>query len=358
MTIKDYLLDHIPHTIFWVIGLLLLDISLWLIPNSPIPISYLVYVDVLLTVLYIIFLILVYFYRNRWYASLRNHLNLGQNALDIPLKGAQNHGQRFIQAHINQLLTYHHQQLDALISKEQDQQEFVESWVHDIKVPMAATKLLLDSGDLQIPPKAKQQLNQEWQQINHYVDQILYYSRLENFANDYLLREYHLRAIVVAVVKENMDYFFQKHIHLNVSDADAVVLTDEKWLTYILNQLLSNALKYTPEGGNIALTIRQDHGAVYLDVQDDGVGIPSEDLARIFDKGFTGTNGRLANQHATGLGLYLAQRLSDKLGHHLSVTSTVGAGSTFTISFPALNYYNEQLGEKALQVHNPQRFND
>lgn len=358
MKIKDYLLDHIPHTIFWIIGLLLLDVGLWLLPNYPVPVSYLFYLDGILTVLYITFLVVVYFYRARWYTALNNHHRLKADGLDIPITEAQNHTQAFIQEHINELLDYHHQQLDDLVKHQQDQQYFIESWVHDIKVPLAATKLLLESIQETLPETKIQQLNHEWAKIDHSVDQILYFSRLENFSNDYLLREYKLRKIAVHVIQSNMDYFFQKHIQFQMDDTDITVLTDEKWLQYIIDQIISNALKYTPENGKITIILRQDANGRYLDIRDNGIGIPSTDLPRIFDKGFTGENGRRANQHATGLGLYLAYQLCEKLGHHLSVQSEVGKGTTLTINFPYLNYYNEDYGNDMLRPTNKERFKD
>lgn len=356
MKIKAYLLDHLPHTIFWILGLLLLDVGLWLLPDYPVPLAYLFYLDSILTVLYIIFLIVVYFYRSRWYQGLTMHHELKAEALDVPMDCAQNHTQAFIQTHINELLDYHHDQVNTLVQHQQDQQAFIESWVHDIKVPLAATKLLLETTATTLEKPTQQQLLEEWAKINHYVDQILYFSRLENFSNDYLLREYQLRKLTVQVVQENMTYFFQKHIHFNISDTELTVLTDEKWLQYSINQLISNALKYTPENGEISIILRQDNSGRYLDIQDNGVGIPAADLPRIFDKGFTGTNGRLANQHATGLGLYLAKQLCEKLGHHLSVQSEVGVGTTMTIQFPYLNYYNEDYSHEPLKPTSQARF--
>lgn len=349
MTIRYYLLDHIPHTIFWLIGLLLLDVGLWLLPDYPVPLDYLLYLDCILTVLYVVFLIIVYFYRAHWYQALKNHQALKESALDVPLEAAQNHNQTFIQDHINTLLTYHHDQLDQLVQHQQEQQAFVESWVHDIKVPLAATQLLLDSVKTDLSSQKQQQLQTEWTKIDHYVDQILYFSRLENFSNDYLLRDYSLRKSIIPVIQANMTYFLQKQIQIDLSETDFTVLTDQKWLQYILKQLLSNALKYTPQGGKITITLRQDEAGRYLAIQDNGIGIPEAELTQVFDKGFTGTNGRKANQQATGLGLYLADQLCEKLGHHLSITSKVDQGTKVTISFPYLNYYNEAYGQDILR---------
>ncbi|MCD2255468.1 sensor histidine kinase [Agrilactobacillus fermenti] len=356
MRIKDYLLDHLPHTLFWILGLLLLDAGLWLLPNYPVPLDYLLYFDTILTVLYLLFLIAVYFYRNRWYQKIADHALLREQGLDVPLTGAQNHSQQLIQDHINQLIDYHQQTFNQLITQQQEQEDFVQGWVHDIKVPLAANQLLLDSLKEQLPIEARTKLEEQWHRVNDYVDQVLYFSRLESFANDYVIQTYDLRQLAIGVVKTNMSYFFEKHLQFHISDETAQVLTDEKWLTFILNQLISNAIKYTPNGGKITIKITTDPTGSQLSIQDTGIGIDAADLPRIFDKGFTGKNGRKADQHATGLGLYLAKNMAEKLGHHLSVTATVGKGSIFTILFPNLSYYNDQQTNPVLRPTSATRF--
>ncbi|MFS1093834.1 ATP-binding protein, partial [Enterococcus faecalis] len=116
---------------------------------------------------------------------------------------------------------------------------------------------------------------------------------------------------------------------------------DAKWVAFIFNQLLSNAIKYTPDHGNIMVSIKKEAQGVSLSVKDSGIGIPEEDLKRIFDKGFTGENGRKTDMHSTGLGLYLAKNLAKELGIELTISSVVGEGTTVTLYFPLLSYYQE-----------------
>ena len=120
------------------------------------------------------------------------------------------------------------------------------------------------------------------------------------------------------------------------------MLTDAKWIGFIFQQLLSNAIKYTPENGEIFILLDKSDKGVTLTVKDSGIGIPKEDLRRIFDKGFTGQNGRFSEMHATGLGLYLAQNLANQLGVELTAESTVGVGTAMTLFFPYVSYYQEQ----------------
>ncbi len=178
--------------------------------------------------------------------------------------------------------------------------------------------------------------------IDEYVEQVLYYSRLDSFSKDYFIQSHSLKKMVQQSVKQSADYFIQKNIHFSLEGDDHLVLTDEKWLQFILNQLLSNALKYTDTRGDITISLSKNERGVWLTLADTGIGIPREDLGRIFDKGFTGKNGRNEETNSTGLGLFLAKSLAEKLGHHLYVESTLGEGTSFQLLFPNLTYFSEE----------------
>ena len=228
--------------------------------------------------------------------------------------------------------------LEQLLASQKDQKDYMDSWIHEIKVPLAAVDLILNSIEFDIPDDKFILLQNEIQQIDEYVEQILYYSRSDEFVNDYLIQEYSLKKIIQPIIRSQANYFIQKNLQLILAEQDAKVLTDAKWIEFIFRQLLSNAIKYTPDHGQINIEIEARNGGIALILQDSGIGIPSEDLRRIFDKGFTGENGRKAQQHSTGLGLYLAKTLASKLGVELSAESTVNKGTTMTLFFPRLDY--------------------
>lgn len=232
--------------------------------------------------------------------------------------------------------------LEQLLASQKDQKDYMDSWIHEIKVPLAAVDLILNSIEFDIPDDKFILLQNEIQQIDEYVEQILYYSRSDEFVNDYLIQEYSLKKIIQPIIRSQANYFIQKNLQLTLAEQDAKVLTDAKWIEFIFRQLLSNAIKYTPDHGQINIEIEARNGGIALILQDSGIGIPSEDLGRIFDKGFTGENGRKAQQHSTGLGLYLAKTLASKLGVELSAESTVNKGTTMTLFFPRLDYYHEE----------------
>lgn len=173
----------------------------------------------------------------------------------------------------------------------------------------------------------------------------MYYSRLDDFSKDYLIHSYSLKKVVQKTVKQHANQFIKKGIRFSMTGDDYFILTDEKWLQFILNQLISNAVKYTPDGGSISVHLKKNSLGVWLSITDTGIGIPFEDIQRVFDKGFTGNNGRNEEVNSTGLGLYLAKNLTEKLGHQMYVVSVVDEGTTFQILFPHLNYYSDGSDE-------------
>jgi len=165
---------------------------------------------------------------------------------------------------------------------------------------------------------------------------------LDSFSRDYLIQEYSLKEIVQSVIRTQGNYFIQKNLRFSIEGNDQMILTDAKWVAFIFKQLVSNAIKYTPSGGEIVVTLSRTKEGAWLSLKDTGIGIPEEDQRRIFDKGFTGENGRMSEQHSTGLGLYLAKSLADKLGHQLMMKSVEGEGTTMKLLFPFLSYFNER----------------
>lgn len=341
MTFWRFLHDHVLHIGVWAMGLGLLDLILWLDPNYHIVPLNILYMNLILTICLFLFLASLYLYRRSWYQELEQKIADGHTIFEQPLKNKSSYTQQLVANYARAARQSHRQSVDELVREQNDQKEFLDTWIHDIKVPLAALQLIADDIMPDIADERYLAITQELSKINQDVEKVLYYSRLTHFANDYLIQEYSLAQIVNAVVKNNMNLFIHKKITLTTNALNVSVLTDEKWLGFILQQLIMNALTYTPKGGTITIETHQEHQGIALIVQDNGLGIPPEDLPRIFDKGFTGRNGRLSNQHATGLGLYLAQHLCQKLGHQLTAASVEDKGTTMALHFPYLSYYNE-----------------
>ncbi len=199
----------------------------------------------------------------------------------------------------------------------QDRAEtFYTAWVHQIKTPMAAMGLLLQSGEPNVAL-----LKGELFSMEKYADLVLTYQRLGSDSTDLVLKRCDLDAIIRTAVKEYARLFILKKLTLTYTPTGLTVLTDERWLGFVIGQLLSNALKYTQAGG-VSVYARGN----CLVIEDTGMGIPASELPRIFEKSFTGENGR-ADRHATGLGLYLCRRACRLLGHGITAESEVGRGT-------------------------------
>ena len=197
-------------------------------------------------------------------------------------------------------------------------------WAHQIKTPIAAMRLQLQGED---SPRARALLA-DLGRVERYVEMVLTYLRLEGGGSDYVIREYDLDSILRPVFRQFAGEFIGRRLRLDYAPVNLRVLTDEKWLAFVVGQVLSNALKYTPEG---AISVYLEPPAV-LYVRDTGIGIAPEDLPRVFERSYTGLAGR-ADRRASGLGLYLCKRVCDNLRHGISIESAPGAGTTVRIDF-------------------------
>ena len=202
--------------------------------------------------------------------------------------------------------------------KYSDSADYFTLWAHQIKTPIAAMRLLLQTGD----SPENDELEEQLFKIEQYVEMVLQYIRSDSISSDLEIKSYDLGGIVRAAVKKYRKQFLRKKTKIVVGNVDCKVLTDEKWLSFVIEQLLSNALKYTHPGG--CIRILKDGSC--LVIADNGIGIRSEDLPRVFEKGFTGCNGR-NDKKSTGIGLYLCKKITGRLGHDLTISSVPGTGT-------------------------------
>jgi len=216
--------------------------------------------------------------------------------------------------------------INEMDRKYRDMADYYTIWAHQIKIPISAMQLILQSNQ----NDGNNELQQQLFKVEHYVEMVLQYLRTESLNADLVLKRVQLDVIIKSAVKQFAKIFIRKKIRLNYSGVNVEVLTDEKWLTFVIKQVLSNALKYTNSG----------EISIYMDpvlpdtlvIEDTGIGIEKEDLPRIFEKGFTGYNGRFDHK-STGIGLYLCKRILDRLSHSISVSSEVGKGTRVMIGF-------------------------
>ncbi len=227
--------------------------------------------------------------------------------------------------------------------EQRDYKEYIESWVHEVKAPITSISLLCNnrrhsqvSGDREGITQDFCTITFENQKIENYVDMALYYARSENVYKDYLIQETSLDEVVSEVLNKNRLLLIQNHVNADVDCKDKVY-TDRKWIVFILNQMIQNSVKYQREMPVFHIYTRRETNGVILVFEDNGTGIPAEELSRIFEKGFTGSNGR-NHERSTGMGLYLCRRLCDKLGIGIWAESEYGKGTRMLLEFPISNY--------------------
>lgn len=220
--------------------------------------------------------------------------------------------------------------IHANVQKEKELSDFYTMWVHQIKTPIAALRLLL-----QTTPENVSGMKGELFKIERYVDIVLNYLRMEDMGGDLLLRHYSVEAMVKQVVKKYSPLFIQSKLSLKLEDLEKTVLTDEKWMVFVLEQILSNALKYTKKGYiRVSASVSELNNikTTELMIEDTGIGICAEDLPRIFERSYTGYNGR-DDKKASGLGLYLCKNILQKLGHEIVISSLPGQGTVVKLIF-------------------------
>lgn len=219
------------------------------------------------------------------------------------------------------------EQISEVKRERLEYKEYIEQWIHEIKTPITAMKLLCENHRTDWT----KELLLELEKTNRFTEQALYFARSEYTEKDYSVREIALTQIVHQAIADNKYLLLQSGMRLEVEEIQDTVYSDEKWVRFILNQLIANAVKYRAGQPVLRFSACRQQNQVVLMVEDNGIGISPSDLPRIFEKGFTGQNGRIVQQ-STGIGLYLCKRLCEKLGIGISANSE-GKGTTISLFF-------------------------
>lgn len=213
--------------------------------------------------------------------------------------------------------------------------EYLEMWIHQIKIPISAIKLMNYNGNIDV---AKQlvQINR----MNDYVEQILYYARADAPEKDYILKKCNLEGIINNVLLQQKELLLGSRIKIQKNNTDKDVVTDVKWITFMLGQIINNSVKYMDKNKEsyISFEVEEAKYKTILTIKDNGIGIAIKDVPRVFERSFTGENGR-KNNVSTGMGLYICKRLCDKLGHEIDISSVDGEETSVSILFGKNDYY-------------------
>lgn len=218
---------------------------------------------------------------------------------------------------------------------QEEYKEYIELWIHEIKIPIATSKMIIENNK----SEAGKSIDEELDKVEDYIEQALYYARSNTVEKDYIIGKVELREIVNTAVIKNKNLLITNKVNLDLHGLDRWVYTDSKWMVFILNQIIQNAVKYgRNEDSKLEIFAEEEKEKVILFVKDNGIGIKSSEICRVFEKGFTGENGRIIGKKSTGIGLYLCKKLCEKLEIGLELESEKGVGTKVAITFPMGSY--------------------
>ena len=334
MKFKYFLKDKSGLLLFNFIFLLLTIFVIYLSPIKAIFFDTIIYIIIINLSLLIFYLSISYYRKNKILNLLDESLN--SNTINFISVFKTSYEEQIYINLINEYNIKCENIIDSNYNKIKENQEIMEMWVHDIKMPIAIIKLIIEQNANSYFEKTLDEIDSEVMRIENSVERVLYLSKLDNFHKDFLVQEVYLQNIIREVIRKYSKYFIAKKINLSLDNLNHNVLSDKKWLIFIFDQLIGNALKYSNDNGNISITGELYSNYINIKIKDNGYGIKPEDMPRIFDKGFTGNNGR-NNSKSTGLGLYLVKELCLKLNHDINVDSIYNEYSEFTIKLNIIN---------------------
>ena len=220
---------------------------------------------------------------------------------------------------------------------QEDYKEYIELWIHEIKIPIATSKLIIENNKNEITKS----IDEELDEIENYTEQALFYARSNTVNKDYVVTKSNLKEIVNEAILKSKRALLSNKISIELNDLEKEVFTDSKWATFIINQIIQNSIKYSKkEDKKIQLYAKSNNENIILYIKDNGIGIKKGEITRVFEKGFTGENGRVIGKKSTGIGLYLCKKLCKKLGLGIELNSQQGIGTEVKVIFPKNSYTN------------------
>ncbi len=331
MKFKSYLKDNIVTLLLIIfvvatieIFLMIYDVSMWVR----------IYIPISILCAYIIGMVVSYYKRKNFYNKIFNTLDdLDKKYLISEMIG----NPEFLDGKLlkeileeaSKSMTEHVNEFKFLM---EDYKEYIELWIHEIKIPIATSKMIIENNKNDVTKS----IDEELDKIDDYTEQALFYARSNTVEKDYIIKRTNLEKIVNTVIMKNKNEFIQEKIHLDIHDTNVEVGTDSKWVIFILNQIIHNSIKYKKQDETLQIEIfaKRNKENIILYIKDNGIGIKKGEITRVFEKGFTGSNGRILNKKSTGIGLYLCKKLCDKLGMAIELNSEEDVGTEIKLVFP------------------------
>lgn len=296
-----------------------------------------IYIPLIIMGLYVISIIIEYFKRKKFYDNLLKMLEeLDEKYLITEIIKTPNFldGQIFKNS-LEQIDKSMLENVNKYKYMTEDYKEYIELWIHEIKIPISASKMVIENNKNAITKS----IDEELDKVENYIEQALFYARSNTVEKDYYIRKVFLKEIVTESIKKNKSSLIQEKISIDIHDLEIEVNTDNKWIVFILNQIIQNSIKYRKKENSVMeIYANQGKENVILYIKDNGIGIKQGEITRVFEKGFTGTNGRLSNKKSTGIGLYLCKKLCNKLGIGIELNSVQNEGTEVKLVFPKDSY--------------------
>ena len=335
MKFRDYLKDKLLYIILLIACILSVEILLIPIINY---VYIKIYVAIVPIVLFLIPFFIEYYKKKEYYSEIKARVNeLEEKYLITELlpKGD------FLDAKINKdnILEIGKSMLENVNKYkylQEDYKEYIELWIHEIKIPIATSKMIVENNKSEVTKS----IDEELDKIENYIEQALYYARSNTVEKDYIIKKNNLKDIVSSTILKNKTTLIQNNVKIEMENLEEEVYTDSKWCVFILSQIIQNAIKYSKEQNKeIKLYAENKKENVILYIKDNGIGIDKAEIGRVFEKGFTGTNGR-QEKKSTGIGLYLCKKLCDKLCIGLEIASEKEIGTEVKLVFPKNSFIN------------------
>ena len=335
MKFKDFLKEKIPTIVLLIFSLITIEIFLMIYSFGN---FIKIYILIVIIITYLIGIIIEYLNKKRFYTHLIDILNeLEEKYLITEIIKEPN----FIEGKIlNDIMQQVDKSMLENVDKykylQEDYKEYIELWIHEVKIPIATSKMIIENNKNETTKSIDEELNK----VENYIEQALFYARSNTVEKDYYIRKCKLKEIVNESIKKNKNSLIQEKVLVNIHDLDINVNTDSKWIVFILNQIIQNSVKYKKksESAEIEIYAKQRKENVVLYIKDNGIGIKKGEITRVFEKGFTGTNGRIIGKKSTGIGLYLCKKLCNKLGISIELDSIENEGTEIRLVFPINSY--------------------
>lgn len=335
MYFKSFIKDKLLLTILLLFGIITIEI--FLIPYK-ITNFIKIYIPIAILSFYIIGLVIEYFTKKEFYSNFYKILDeLEEKYLITEIVKYPNFLEgKILKNSLEQINKSMIENVNKYKYIQEDYKDYIELWIHEIKLPLAASKMVIENNKNSVTKS----IDEELDKIENYTEQALFYARSSAVEKDYYIKKIIIKDIVNESIKKNKNVLIQEKITINIHNLDLEVNTDGKWITFILNQIIQNSVKYKKQDENLELEIYAKQGKenVILYIKDNGIGIKKEEISKVFDKGFTGTNGRISNKKSTGIGLYLCKKLCDKLGISIKIEAVENEGTQIQIIFPTNSF--------------------